>query len=117
MKKDGILGTKIYAGKTVEHLNKQVVEDYELAKDNLQTLLEFAFTAMHQDANNILIVLPSAKSIIDTTLKNTANLSQLISINTKVSVSEKEESVDDFSLSIRQIMKDRGQINQEAGIA
>ena len=117
MKKDGILGTKIYAGKTVEHLNKQVVEDYELAKDNLETLLEFAFTAMKKDSDNILIVLPSAKAILDTTLKNTANLSQLISINTKVSASEKEENVDDFSMSVRQLMKDRGQINQEAGIA
>lgn len=117
MKKDGILGIKVFAGKTVEHLNKQVVDDYELAKDNLQTLLEFAITAMRADKDNVLIVLPSAKAILDTTLKNTANLSQLIAINTKVLASEKEENNDDFSVSVRQMMKDRGQINQEAGLA
>jgi hypothetical protein len=117
MKKTGILGAKLFDGKTVENLNKEVYEDYELAKDNIQTLLEFAMTAMKEDANNILTVLPNAKALIDTALKNSANISQLISINTKVNSNEKEESDDESMASIRNLMQNQLKINKTVGTA
>jgi hypothetical protein len=117
MKKNGILGAKLFDGKTVENLNKEVYEDYELAKDNIQTLLEYAMTAMKDDVNNVLLVLPNAKALIDTALKNSANISQLISINTKVVGNEKEESDDDVMASIRNVMKAQTGINKTIATA
>jgi hypothetical protein len=117
MKKNGILGAKLFDGKTVENLNKEVYEDYELAKDNIQTLLEFAMKAMNEDSNNVLLVLPNAKALIDTALKNSANISQLISINTKVAGNEKEESDEESMASIRKVMQSQLSVNKTIATA
>lgn len=110
-KKNGILDTKLFGTKTIEDLNEELYKDFVLTKDNIDELMRRGIEEM-VDTQTTLIILPNLKSLIDTGLKNSANMNQLIAINTKI-VNEKEESDDDIHKSIRDIIKERKEINKE----
>lgn len=118
-KKDGMLGTKLFGNKTIEDLNKELYEDFVLTKENIDTLLQKGI--QHLDDDNVqttMVLLPNLKALLDTSLKNSANMNQLIAINTKTVQSEKDDGdsiLDGFD--VKKLMKERGLINKEAGIA
>ena len=115
-KKDSILGTKLFGGKTIEDLNKELYEDFVATKENIDILI--AKGIGHLDDNDVqktMILLPNIKSLLDTSLKNSANMNQLIAINTKTTSTESDDS--DDVLDVKRLMKERGLINKQAGIA
>lgn len=113
-KKSVILGTKLFGEKTIEELNHELYNDFVLVKDNIDELLRRGIAQM-VDSQTTMLLLPNLKALLDTGLKNSANMNQLISINIKT-VNEKEESDDDIHSSLKDIIKVRSLINKEVGL-
>lgn len=114
-KSEGILKVKLFDNKTVESLNQEIYEDYNLTKDNIQSLVEKAMFHM-VDAQTTMAILPNIKGLLDTGVKNVSNMQQLIAINTKVT-SDKDDSDNDIHSSIRNIIKERNEIKKERNVA
>lgn len=114
-KKDSILTTKLFGNKTIEDLNQELYEDFVLTKDNIEVLLEKGINEM-KDTQTTMLLLPNMKGLLDTGLKNSANMNQLIAIITKTA-SVSEVSTEDSMSDIRRMMKDRGIGNKEIATA
>ena len=113
-KKDGILSIKLFDNKTVEDMNRELYMDFKSVKDNVETLIDMGIKEM-KDPQTIMLLLPNLKALIDTSLKNSANMNQLISINTKI-LNEKEESSDDVMTDVRKLMKERIVLNKTIAV-